>query len=232
MSYWGGTFFPNESTPADYADNAFTITVQKDNLGSSYALGIRGSGDCALIITRLGDPGYDPAYQPFEVYKHKITPETFTYTGGTLTDVDLSSTEITLVFNDEDGLYHVGTVDGPVLYVNLVSGRNISIYNMVNGQGNIGAQPFRAAFYNAKGEYVKEDYTELMQQYTLCADAVTGVYPVNQELMYILQKGITYCGWADSENPNYLFKDENGDLRADVHPDAAWMFLFCYEILE
>ena len=140
--------------------------MQEGNLGASYALGIEGSGECALVITRLGDADVDPNYLPYEPYTGTIVPETFTYTGGPLTDVDCTgaTADYTLVYNDQDGLYHIGTKDGPVLYANLVSGRFVSIYNMVNGQGNIGAQPFRAAFYNSKGQYIKEDYTELMQK--------------------------------------------------------------------
>ena len=68
-----------------------------------------------------------------------------------------------------------------------------------------------------------------MQQYTKCADPNTGVYPVNEELMYILQKGIAHNGWTDSSNPNYLFKDDEGNALTNVNPDLAWMFLFCYE---
>ena len=231
IDYWGGTFFPNRSTPADYADNAFTMTVQEGNLGASYALGIEGSGECALVITRLGDADVDPSYLPYEPYTGTIVPEPFSYTGGALTDVDYTgaTADYTLVYNDRDGLYHIGAKDGPVLYANLVSGRFVSIYNMVNGQGNIGAQPFRAAFYNSKGQYIKEDYTELMQQYTQCADSATGVYPVNQELMYMLRKGIEYNGWADSDDPNYLFKGADGNALENINPELAWMFLFCFE---
>lgn len=237
IQYWNVATFPMNQTGSldDYADNSFTITVWDGQEGNiTYVIGIKGSGECSLIITRLGDPGYNPDLVPYEAYTGTIVPEAFTYTGGTLTDVDYTGNtdDYTLVFNDEDGLYHIGTKDGPVLYVNLVSGRFISLYNMVNGQGNIGAQPFRAAFYNAKGEYIKEDYTELMQQYTKCADSATGVYPVNEELMYILKRGITYYGWTDSSNGNYLFKDDDGNLLENVNPDLAWMFLFCYEAAE
>ena len=234
ISYWSTSAYPFNATSSleDYANNAFTLTVKENQVGNiTYVLGISGSGECALIITRLGDPAFDPDEVPYTAYTGTIVPAAFTYTGGELTDVDYTGNtgDYTLVLNDKDGLYHIGSKDGPILYVNLVSGRFISLYNMVNGQGNIGAQPFRAAFYNAKGEYIKEDYTELMQQYTKCADPNTGVYPVNEELMYILQKGIAHNGWTDSSNPNYLFKDDEGNALTNVNPDLAWMFLFCYE---
>jgi len=69
-----------------------------------------------------------------------------------------------------------------------------------------------------------------MQKYTQCADTATGVYPVNQDLMYMLRKGIEYNGWAKADDPNYLFKDEDGNALENINPDLAWMFLFCFEV--
>ena len=59
--------------------------------------------------------------------------------------------------------------------------------------------------------------------YVACADEATGVYPLDQDLMYILTNHIDYMGWCDSADSAYLFNSVN-----NVNDEISWMFLICY----
>ena len=49
------------------------------------------------------------------------------------------------------------------------------------------------------------------------------VYPVTEDLIYILQKGVAYKGWANPEDPTFLFAEVE-----NYNPELGWMFLICY----
>lgn len=228
LTYWGGTFNPFDMTGtlADYSGNAFTTTVQEANLGVDYVLGISGVSESVLEITRVGDPGFDPNYLPWVDYEGTWEPTAFTYEGGALTYVDImdKNADYKLVYNEKDGYYHIGKADGPVMYVTL-GGKApyLSIATMLD------TAPFHAMYVDEKGNYVKEDYAELILKYSENADKTTGVYPMTQDLYYMLDKGVTYMGWTDPENPNYLFTDDNRNPLPGVNNKIAWLFACSYE---
>jgi hypothetical protein len=45
-----------------------------------------------------------------------------------------------------------------------------------------------------------------------------GIYPLNSDLVYILQNGCS--GWWDATSPDYIFEGCN--------PEIGWMFALCY----
>ena len=58
----------------------------------------------------------------------------------------------------------------------------------------------------------------------------TMVYPLNDDLKYILQNYAAYQQWGDIESPNYLFRDAEGEPIAGINGDLAWMFALCYGV--
>ena len=50
-----------------------------------------------------------------------------------------------------------------------------------------------------------------------------GVYPLTQDLMYIIQTYGEYTGWWRADASNYLF----GSL-LNLNVDSAWLFMCCY----
>ena len=229
IGFWNTTSFIYDLTESleDYADNAFTRTVQEANLGISYVLGISGSAECALEITWLGEPGFDPDYVPYTAYEGSWEPVKFTYTGGALTDVDVvngSEDEYVLVYHETDGFYHLGAEDGPCVYVRLSgTGLRLSLDLMLNGDGVAGGTGFRAMYYDEYGVLHKEDYSALVMKYIDAMNAGTTVYPLTKDLYSLLPRGVAFHGWTDPENGNYLFDDK------EVNQAIGWMFLLCYE---
>jgi hypothetical protein len=227
ISYWGGESFPsNQTANTDYKDNKFTLSVNQSYLGQSYVIGITGADDCILIIDRKGSAAFDPNEVPYTEYELAEAPKPFTVTEeGTLTFVDLAGkTEDFALVKGEDGFYHFCTADGPIAYICLGSNAPyLSMYTMCGGGGAMSGAPFRYTDYTDLDNIVKEDYTSAILAYGDNMDAKHGVYPVTEDLIYIMTMGVDHKGWAKSDNPNFLFSDVE-----NFNEELGWMFVMCY----
>ena len=233
ISYWGSNphFIWNQTESTDYANNAFTLTVREENLGASYIIGVTGTTEAIIEITLIGGPSFDPDYDAvWEEYEPKKAATAFKLPSGTkLTQVDLTATsdQYQLVL-DDDGIYHVGSKTGPVVYVKLGQGAPyVSMYDLL-GMSGFGGTRFGRKFYDGDGNFLrKESYNVAMLAFTGAVDPNAGVYPLTEDLAYMLQNGGAEKGWWDTTNPNFLFKDEDGNVDTSVNLDLAWMFA-CY----
>lgn len=228
LSFWGSsTAFINLQPDMTAQDNTITLNVKESNLGSTYIIGITGAPDCVLEIVRIGDAVLDDSDIVPEVWQGEATPtapcKVTGVSGKTLTYLDLTADGYTLVYNASDGYYHLNSAGGPILYVNLgESAPYVSMYKMLGFTG-FGGTSLSQAFYDTEGNVVrKEDYTECMSSYVSCIDTTYGVYPLNDDLIYMLRQGGDYKGWWDSDNGNYLFTEVEG-----LNTDIAWMFAVC-----
>ena len=62
-----------------------------------------------------------------------------------------------------------------------------------------------------------------MLDYGACADPTYGVYPLNEDLRFVVQTAGEYYGWWNSASPNFwLGSVEN------LNPELGWMFAVCY----
>ena len=228
LSYWGGStaFIQDVTGGTDYKDNAFTQNIKDKNLGGVVILGVTGAEDCIVEISRTGDAVLDETDIEPEIYEAKTAPKAFTLSApsGTLKYVDLTAEQATAVYSEADGYYHLNSAEGAVLYMNL--GENapyISMYKMLGFTG-IGGTSLNKSFYDENGEFVKkEDYTACMSSYVECIDEKTGLYPLTEDLIYMVQNGGEFKGWWDAENPSYMFAELEG-----FNPAIGWMFAVCY----
>lgn len=243
ISYWGTTNYPMDMTAeTDYADNAFTREVTASGIGQSFVIGITNAPDCILIVTRIGDAHEEI---PDEIYEAQTPPTQFTFTmpaGKELVFVDLKgrTEDFQAVYNETDGYYHLNSADGPLLYVQLtdnvadpnnpVAPPYVPLYRMVGGMGDNTGTALRGTYVNEEGVVVRQDYTDCVLAYGACADKTYGIYPLTQDLVYMIQRGGEYKGWWDPENStgNLLFKDEEGVLNPEINLELGWMFAVCY----
>ncbi len=232
ISYWGGNihYITDQTGMTDYANNAFTLEIREMYVNNAtYILGITGASQAVIEITRLGDVLLsDEEKAEWIIYEAQEPAETFDLTvpaGKKLTWLDLTAESISYV-KGSDGYYHLNTADGPILYMNLgTDGRYLSLYGML-GFEQAGGTGLKATIYDEDGKFVKkEDYTLCMQSYIIaCTDASGyGVYPLNDDLIYMMQSAGTSIGWYNSESPSYLFENV-----ANINEELAWMFLICY----
>ena len=229
IGYYGAPHFVQNLNAAEVVDNAFSISIRDSSLGGAvYVIGIDGTDadtNCVMSIQRTGDPERNVADEPWTQYKTTAVLAPYTLelpAGKQLMYMDITSEKAKheFVFNKADGYYHLDTEDGPVIHVHLAKGAPyISLQTVIQGDGPAGGAPIRKYFYDDKGEFVKkEDYTEILTDYFENMDSDLGVYPLNDDLIYIIKNGCS--GWWDSSSPDFIFEGCNADL--------GWMFACCW----
>lgn len=243
LGYYGMPHYVQAFNVGSVVDGVLSITVYSDMIGtdntgtSVFVIGVdpaAGTDAAVLNVVRTGDPAWNFDSEPWSRYYPKSEIKPFTLPEGTvLKDVDLtaSSDAYNLVLGT-DGFYHIGTADGPVVYVHMAKVMyGISIMSMVGDivydeNGDLvptGTAPFRYSYNNGRMDFLKEDYTDAMREYVHNRDPKTGVYPMTEDLFYMLPLGIKHIGWAEKGTMNYLLGDVIG-----VNSEIAWMFLCCY----
>ena len=222
IGHFGSDMFVYMDNVAEISGNAFNMSVSETQIGNVFVIGIDAATNCdaAIVqVTRIGDPAWSIEDVPTTEYKGNGAPKPVTAPSG-LTDLDIkSSAEHHLVFNDKDGYYHLDSANGPVVYVHL-DHPSASIVGLLKEFGNM-----TAVLYNADGSLkIKEQYAVLMQQYVDKMDKTQKVYPLTQDLKYMIENYGNAQNWWNAGEPGYLFEEVEG-----VNPANAWMFLYCYK---
>ena len=229
LGYYGSPYFVQSTSAMEVVDNTCSISISKSILGGAvYVIGIDGTDadtNCILSILRTGAPEHNVADEPWTEYQTTavLAPYTLKVPAGKsllYIDITAETAKHEFVFNEADGYYHLDTADGPVIHVHLAKGAPyVALQTVIQGDGSMGGAPIRKYFYNEAGEFIKkEDYTNILVDYFENMDPDLGVYPLTDDLIYIIQNG---CGsWWDSDSPDFIFEDSN--------PDLAWMFACCW----
>ena len=234
IGYYGAPHFVQQNNIAeDLNGNIFTQSVSKGMIGTgntgsaTYVIGIDAaqSGGAVLSIERIGEPAWSISDEPFTEYqlKQPIKPFKLTLQDGqrlTYVDIEADADRYKAVYNETDGYYHLGTADGPVLYMNLgTSAPHISLQTVVGGNGYAGGAAIRKYFFDENNKFVKkEDYTKLLTDFFANMDEQYGLYPMTEDLKYIVENGCS--GWWESDSPNYIFDGCTEEL--------GWLFACCY----
>lgn len=240
LGYYGAPHFVQTQNLAEMENDGFSISVTNSSISAEqtgtarFVIGLdpqEGAEGTILNIQRTGDQAWTIEDEPWNYYqaKREITPYTLPE-GVSLKTFELTAPTFAykLVFNETDRCYHLNTADGRLVFVQLEKEcYGISLKNMVGEiiyQDGVlmqsGTAPFRYMYNNGQDDFFKEDYTDVLRQYVTNRDAATGVYPLTEDLYYILQKGIEFMGWCDSESSNYRFAE-----LPNVNPELSWLFL-------
>ncbi len=135
-------------------------------------------------------------------------------TAGTLTNLNVEKDASLTVVLADDGYYHLGTADGPMVFVRITSDSPY-VEDFVK---MCETDRLRAYFYDENGTFLrKEGYNTLFAAYGEVANA-DGVVPLNEQLAYVIQNTGRHMGWW-----NY---DQNSDIFGDavIDPSIAWLF--------
>ncbi len=233
------------------SDESFEITIYSYNLANPeqnrdettpYVLGIKanavqGSGILKVERTAEAPPThYDVPWTvsnsalPGQItFGSELTKDDFTY-------VNLDGTD-SAVYNQDDGLYHLNSVDGAVLYIQLKYVPTVLL-------GSEGSSGYEVAFEELisnvhfgverlDGENVisKIDYSDHLRA---CLEKVNetdendnrinnaGVYYLTESMIAGIKDYGDYNGWWD-EGYNIF-----GDNLQNINKDYAWMFAVCY----
>ena len=217
VGFWSMPFFAFDCSAEYVKDNVCTLEIK--NVGPTYVLSVSGGEGITgtiLKIERVGDIQEKPMV--YETYQGTTVPTApfVANESGNKTYLDLA-VEHNLV-KGEDGMYHLGTADGPVVYMDLKNPRfNISISAVVGNSAMIKYE------YDENGKPTKRiDYTDCMLSYVNNTDKNLGVYPLTDDLITILKDHGRHAGWYDPNSSyGYLFGD------TPVLEGNGWMFLLC-----
>ena len=234
LGYYGAPHFVQDHHAADEpVDGKFAISIKADMIGTGdtgttrMVLGVdAGDNESATIaIVRIGEPDWDVSDEPWTTYKTTSTLSQYTLpAGASLKDFDLKADSYTLV-KDDNGWYHLNTADGPLVLMRLgEKSQYLDDFKTIVDKSRVGKY-----FYDEDGKFVrKESYNECLLEYIAVMDEKSGVYPLTDDLKYIIQQRGDHYGWFDAEGTQYLFRDQNGDIVPGINAEISWLFPCCY----
>ena len=238
LGYYGGTHFVQAVSVEEVVNNKFQISVSEGNLGSSYVIGIdAGNGNAVLSISRIGEPNWTIDQEPWTIYNPKKAPTPYTLPAGTkLNKFDLTASTDTynLVLNEAEGFYHLNSADGPLVLVKIgktsedseteIQSDYLPPFEVILEDSGV-----RRYFFDESGAFLKkEEYSDCLLTYIEKVDKASGMYPLTEDLMYIIQNQGIQAGWWDTDGQGYLFVDSEGNKVPGINSEIAWLFMCRY----
>ncbi|MBR4881644.1 MAG: Ig-like domain-containing protein, partial [Clostridia bacterium] len=218
VGYYGAPHYVQENNNAEVVDGKFTISVSDSMIGtgeggtSNYVLGVdKNKADaCVLGIQRIGDPAWSIEDEPWEIYQKTSKLEAYTLPEGYVFgefDITKSTDSYKIVFNESDGFYHLDSADGPLVLVRLAEDCDyIACFKTILDRSGV-----TRYYFDDNDEFVKKvSFSECLLEYIEYVDENEGVYPLTEDLKYIIQTRGEYVGWWDIESSGYIYKDLNG----------------------
>ena len=239
IGYYGAPHFVQEHNAAELMneDGSFCVNVKASmistgNTGTTVmVLGIDAVEDGTILaIQRIGDPDWTVEDEPWHTYTPTIDLQPYTHpTGTALGEFDLTaSTDAYTLVLGSDNYYHLNTADGPLVLVRLGKNSGGSQY-LSDFQTILDYSGVSKYFFDENGEFLKkEDYAQCLIEYFTYMDEPTGLYPLTEDLKYIIQMRGDHSGWFTTDGALYLFKDQNGDIVPGINSEIAWLFMCCY----
>lgn len=236
LGYYGAPHFVQSVNAAEVVDGGITVSVSAGMIGTGNSgttvlvIGVDAgeTDNCVLTIERIGEAERTLSDEPWSIYQAtvEVTPYTLP-AGAKLTNFDITASTDTykLVLNEEDGFYHLDSADGPLVLMYL--GEDVQYLDCFKTiLEHTGVNRY---FFDENGEFIrKESYVDCLMQYIECMDQDHGVYPLTEDLKYILQMEGEDSGWFDPDGSLYLFVDENGNYVDGINNEISWLFMCCY----
>ena len=213
LTRWNGSKFFVAGVAETAVDGVLTWECTSE--GQTLLIGLADVTSATITITRQA--GYvPPAEIVFEPYVNVHTPvDDFAMPTEELTRVDIMRPQ-TLVA-DADGIYHLNSVDGPVLYVNMCAATYADLYACYHPTGGIGALYLHGRYEDANGQMRGYEFLEAMRPYAEALDG-DGYYYLTVDLAVYLQTYGANQGWFTRESsPFTLIKQ--GKFIAE----SAWL---------
>lgn len=237
LGYYGAPHLVQQWSVAEYEeDGSFNVSIADSMIGTEgtgttvLVLGLDAGGaeSCFVTIQRIGDPIKTIEDYEWEIYQGTTKPAPYILPEGIeLHEFDLKAATdaYTLVFNETDQLYHLNSADGPIVFFKL----GVDSAYLDSFQTILETSGINRYFFDENGDFLKKvTYSECLLEYIACMDEASGLYPLTDDLMHILQQRGEYVGWWDPNNSIYLFVDSNGNRIPGINHEIAWLFNCCY----
>ena len=202
----------NEEYAADINSSFQTFSVKVT--AGSYPVSVK------LIVERTGDADPIPGrIDGGDVHAKQAPDEKYGEQDGVLVEVD-SKTPAKLVLAD-DGYYHLGTAEGPVVVVKLTGASRFLFdgRDLVNVEADGNKLLHPAVFDEEQWAWIDYNYTPFVQDYTNVVNS-DGVVPLTEEMAEFLQ------GYQDRAGYPIYPDDPYGEA---VEGYGWYLFLYYYD---
>ena len=194
LNFWYGSSQYVSMPATDAVDGSVVVTCT--SVGQSLLIGL--SGVASATITIASEAGYvAPPKVVYTTYRNQHTPSwRFQMTDEKLTAIDITKPQT--VVADSDGIYHYGTVTGPIVYVDLRASEWTDLYKLfypddVEGEEWPPIDVMRGRYDEKDGKIYCYEFVEAMAAY---ADALDdGYYYLTVDLAQYMQCYGTDQGW-------------------------------------
>lgn len=222
IGYYGSTSFVMTESVAAEENNAILIDAYDDMVYTyAFVIGIRAEDEllteCMLTVEYYSERETSEGELPWT----EIMPEgelgKYTKGEGSYHTFDMEGDVVSLVYNESDGYYHVGSADGPLVLINL-AGDTAYMDALITVCANTRLGVY---VYDEDGKLLSKDsYNDMITAYNDASDG--GYYPLDRTLLDAMLVLGEYIGWYDASSPMYLFADkvltvENAHLFACVY---------------
>ncbi|MBQ8689443.1 MAG: hypothetical protein IJ515_03670 [Clostridia bacterium] len=225
--------FVQKDTLTDVTDGVFTANVTAGSIGNDLGgtlkmvIGIASpTAKTAIIkIERIGDAVEaipDVEIQPDPDIQKYHSPLNSSYV-----DIDLTNPDVKVVFNENDGYYHYGTANGPLVLVKISVGGNSSVPGLILPSFTTICENDRMGKYFYEGDTLvsKETYNYLISVYDELSGS-NGMRPLDKKMEMVIKNTGDQKGWWMLEGGLSIF----GDDADRVVAENAWLFACCYEV--
>ena len=223
IGYYGAPVNVFRDTLAEVVDKSVSVEVHPTSLGGiQLVIGLdtaaNGAEVCLLSVTRVRD--YEETYIdfPFDIYEGSAVKHPHDYDNWipTVTDLDVTDPSLTVVLG-EDGYYHLGSAEGPLVYLRVASdSKYVDAFATMISKSHLCRY-----FFDEDGNFLKkESYHDYMEALVAVADR-NGLVPLNEELEYVIKAVGEYRGWWDLSGTGHIFGDT---VPAE---GKAWLFAAC-----
>ena len=220
------------SESKDFAayENGISTSVYTTDLGGNRVFAIKSDGEseCILNVKNAGDPGTrleDRPWTPYLEDESVVAAQLAATPTGTYTALNLNDLTVSAHYNEGDGYYHLGSANGPVIYIDLTSdSKYISAIQTICSKQRMGIY-----VYDANGSILeKRSFNELFGQYGMPYDDTPVEQPIRIPLTAKLADAIkSYgdkVGWWNPESAQNLFTLSMPGVT--YNKEYAWL-LFC-----
>ena len=227
LGYYGSPIVVFDTKMLETIDNKVTLSVHKSSINTeaSTAMFVFGlepdaveTDGCIVTVTRTGDPEKTPADEPWVEYRPTQVKAYEGTLSGSFKDIDVTNPAATVVYNEADGYYHYGTIDGPVVFIRITTDSPyLAALTTVAEKSRVGVYQ-----YDENGKFTgKESYHDMIAAYAEIVNA-DGVCPLTPELEYMIKTFGEYQKWWDLSFGGNIFQDKI------VTPETAWLFICGY----
>ena len=238
FGYYGSPHNVLSVCPLEVKDKAFEIEIKDSgiNTGSGgttqIVIGISSKvvKNCLIKIERIGNAAVDLPWVDISADKNAVKVDN--YINSEFIDFDVKDESLTVVFNENDGYYHLNSVDGPVIFVRISTAviksqdETETVYMYLPSFITMcDTDRLGKVFFDDNGTIVlKESYNEMFKQYSTLA-GTSGLYPLNQQLASAIKNIGEHKGWFDFDSELHIF----GEEKNLVVKENAWLFACVYE---